>query len=218
MELMEAILKRRTVRDYQDRNIPLEVVEKALEAGLKAPSYNHLKQLYFVRAKDVALRAALTQTEDMSETVSEQVRKGLQGYENIAREMYLDAIPKQKRMILNAPEVLVVVYRPKTTIEDSKRVADLNCLAAAWCCIENILLSLAEDDVYATTIVPKNTPAIKQALGIPQELEVATLITLGYKAPDTRVIPQKAVNLSSVLFTDRWEQRTGGSNDHPRYL
>lgn len=205
MELMEAIEKRRTVRDYLDREIPLEILKKALEAGLKAPSYNHLKQIYFTLVKDPALRLALTQTEDMKETVSEEAKRGLQSYEALARQMYLDAIPKQKRMILYAPEVLVVAYKPKTQVAASQSVADLNCLAAVWCCIENMLLSLAEDDVYGTTIVPANTPAIKKVLNIPQELEVATFITMGYKAPDAKIIPQKAVDLNAVLFTDRWE-------------
>lgn len=204
MELMEAIEKRRTVRDYLDREIPVEIIEKALVAGLKAPSYNHLKQIYFTLVKDPGLRLALTQTEDMKETVSEQTKQRLQSYEEIARQMYLDAIPKQKRMILKAPEVLVVTYKPKTQIAASQSVADLNCLAAVWCCIENILLSLAEDDVYGTTIVPANTPAIKKVLNIPQELEVATLLTMGYKAPDAKIIPQKEVDLHSVLHTDRW--------------
>lgn len=218
MELMDAIEKRRTVRDYLDKPIPAEVIEKALKAGLKAPSYNHLKQVYFTLVKDPALRLALTQTEDMKETVSEQTQQNLQSYEEIAREMYLDAIPKQKRMILKAPEVLVVAYKPKTQVADSRRIVDLNCLAAVWCCIENILLSLAEDDIYGTTMVPSNTPAVKQVLNIPQELEVATFITLGYKAPEAKIIPQKAVDLSAILFTDRWEQRGEGKDDHPEYL
>ena len=205
MELMEAIQKRRTVRDYLDSEIPMEILEKALAAGLKAPSYNHLKQVYFTLVKDPALRLALTGTKNMAETVSEATKKSLESYEELAKQMYLDAIPKQKRMILTAPEVLVVAYRPKTPIADSQSVADLNCLAAVWCCIENILLSLAEDDVYGTTIVPAKTPAIKKVLNIPQELEVATLLTMGYKAPDAKIIPQKAVDLHSVLFTDRWE-------------
>lgn len=43
MELLEVIEKRRTVRDFSDKEIPQEIIEKSLEAGLKAPSYNHLR-------------------------------------------------------------------------------------------------------------------------------------------------------------------------------
>lgn len=204
MELMDAINKRRTVRDYTGRPVPFEVIEKALKAGLKAPSYNHQKEWDFILVHDAGVRLALTQAEKMVETVSDGTRKALEEYEPLARQMYLDAIPKQKRMILNAPEVLVVVYKPKTQIPESKRVCDLNCHAAVWACIENILLSLAEDDVFGTTIIPDYTVEVKNVLGIPQELEVAAMITLGYKADDAKVIEQKEVALESVLHTDRW--------------
>jgi nitroreductase len=44
MELMQAIEKRRTVRDFLDKPVAQSVIEKALCAGLKAPSYNHRKR------------------------------------------------------------------------------------------------------------------------------------------------------------------------------
>lgn len=96
------------------------------------------------------------------------------------------------------------LYKPKTPIAESKRIYDANGLAAVWCCIENILLSLAEHDVYGATVVPQNTPAVKEALGIPQELGIAAIIPLGYKAEGARIIPQKEVDLKTVLHTDRW--------------
>ena len=207
MELMEAIALRRTVRDFAQREVPFEIVEKALQAGLKAPSYNHQKEWYFILVKDPQVRLALTQAEQMRETVSEQFKKELQDYEALAQEMYLDAIPKQKKMILTSPGVLVVAYKPKTQIEQSKRVCDVNCLSATWCCIENILLSFAEDGVFCTTIIPEYTPAVKAALHIPQELEVAALLPFGYKAETARIIPQKQVQLEAVLHRDRWQLR-----------
>jgi nitroreductase len=118
--------------------------------------------------------------------------------------MYLDAIPKQKKMLMTAPELLVIVYKPKTQVNESKKVYDLNCLASVWCCIENILLSLAENNIYGVTFIPKNTPAIKTILGIPKELEVAAIIPFGYKALDAKIIPQKEVDLTSRLHINNW--------------
>lgn len=204
MELMEAITRRRTLRDYADRAVPYTVIEKALRAGLMAPSYNHQKEWAFVRVNDPARREAIVRAEDMPDTAASDLPERLRYYEPLAREMYLAAIPRQNRMILSAPELLVVVYKPKTPIRESQRIADSNCLAAVWCCIENILLSLAEDGVYGTTMVPGNTPALKEALGIPQSLEVAVIIPMGYRAPDARIIPPKEVAVDSVLHTDVW--------------
>lgn len=204
MEIQECINNRRTIRDFSCLNVPREIIEKAVKAGLKAPSYNHLKQWEFILVREQSKRIALTHTEEMKEEVTEDLIKAFEGYDLLAKEMYLDAVPKQKKMILTAPELLVVVYKPKTQISESKRVYDLNCLASVWCCIENILLSLAENNVFGVTFIPQNTNAVKEALNIPQELEVAAIIPFGYKAPDAKIIPQKEVSLELRLHIDNW--------------
>jgi nitroreductase len=204
MELQECIHRRRTVREFADSAVPFEVIKTALQAGLKAPSYNHLKEWDFVLVKEQGKRLALIKTEEMMEEVTEELEKAFEGADALAREMYLDAIPKQKRMILTAPELLVVVYKPKTRVEDSKRVYDLNCLASVWCCIENFLLTLAENDVFGVTFIPKNTAAVRGVLSIPGELEIAAIIPFGYKASDARVIPQKNVQLEARLHLNNW--------------
>jgi nitroreductase len=204
MELQDAIRKRRTVRDFSGQEVPFEVIERALSAGLLAPSYNHLKEWHFLLVQDQNLRVALTQTESMVEQVTDELKQSFAGYEPLVRNMYLDAIPKQKRMIATAPELLVVVYKPKTQVSESLKVYDLNCLASVWCCIENILLSLAEHDVFGVTFIPQNTPAVKKVLSIPPELEVAAIIPFGHRASDAALHPQKEVPLESRLHRDQW--------------
>lgn len=206
MELMEAIEKRRTVRDFLDKPVPQSIIEKALYAGLKAPSYNHQKQVYFTLVRDPVLRLGLIAAEGMKDEVSETFKATLQReYEKLAQQMYMDAIPKQNRMIRYAPELLLVSYKPKKAFADSRTPADLNCHAAVWACIENILLSLAEDDVFGTTMVPDNTAAMKEVLGMPSELEIAVLLPFGYKSPNAMIIPQKDVSVKEALCIDRWE-------------
>jgi len=204
MDFTEVINKRRTVRDFSKAEVPFEIIEKSLEAGLKAPSHNHLKEWNFILVKEQSVRLALTQTEEMGEIVTDEIKQSLEEYDMLAKDMYLEAIPKQKKMILTAPELLVVVYKPKTQISESNKIYDLNCLASVWCCIENILLSLAENEVFGVTFIPKNTPAIKKILNIPPELEVATLIPLGYKDSTAKIFPQKEVQLKTRLHINKW--------------
>lgn len=204
MELMESINRRRTVRDFSQEEVPYEIIEKSLEAGMKAPSYNHLREWDFILVKEPGLRVALTQTEEMIEKVTDELKQIFEGHDSIAKDMYLEAIPKQKRMILTAPELLVVAYKPKTQVSESKIAYDLNCLASVWCCIENILLSLTEDNVFGVTFIPKNTPEIKRILNIPQELEVAAIIPIGYRAADAKFIPQKEVKVTSRMHINKW--------------
>ncbi|MFT8352687.1 nitroreductase family protein [Clostridium saccharoperbutylacetonicum] len=204
MDLIQAINSRRSVRDFSKEEVPFEIIEKALKSGLKAPSYNHLKQWEFILVKEQNIRLALIETENMIEEITDELKQKFEGYDELAKSMYLEAIPKQKRMLLMAPEVLVMVYKPKTQIGESKKVYDLNCLASVWCCIENILLSLCEDGVFGVTAIPQNTPAIKKILNIPQELEVAAIIPFGYKDSNAKIMQQKEVQLESVLHRNNW--------------
>lgn len=204
MELQEAVGRRRTVRDFSDEPVVQEIIERALCAGLKAPSYNHLKQWDFILVRDFSTRLELTRTEEMKEEITDELKKAFEGYDTLTKQMYLDAIPKQKKMILTAPELLVVVYKPKTQVEKSSRVYDLNCLASVWCCIENILLSLAEKDVFGVTFIPQNTPEVKRILKIPEELEVAAIIPFGHRAFDAKIILQKKVSLDERLHINNW--------------
>ena len=48
MELYEAIAKRRTIRDFTDKVVPEDVLERILAAGLKAPTHNHARDWHFV--------------------------------------------------------------------------------------------------------------------------------------------------------------------------
>ena len=52
MELLDVIDRRRTVRDFSEKAVPLEIIQRALEAGLKAPSYNHQKEWDFILVRD----------------------------------------------------------------------------------------------------------------------------------------------------------------------
>lgn len=204
MEFKQVIDKRRTIREFSNEIVPNEIIVQSLEAGLKAPSYNHLKQWDFIMVRDSKIRLALTQTEEMIEELSSDLLQAFKNHDSLAKAMYLDAIPKQKRMILTAPELLVVVYKPKTLVKDSNRIYDLNCLASVWCCIENILLSLAEHDVLGVTFIPKNNDKVKDILAVPDELEVAAIIPFGYKAEDSKIIEQKEIDLKTRIHINVW--------------
>lgn len=204
MQLQEAIEKRRTVREFSVRPVSNRIIDKALAAGMKAPSYNHLRQWDFVLVNDPHIRLALTRTEPMKDELDERTKVLFEGYDSLAKDMYLYAIPKQKRMILTAPGLICVIYNPKTQIKDSQRIYDLNCLASVWCCIENILLSFAEEDVFGVTFIPQNTSKVKDVLGIPQNLEVAALVPFGYKAENCVEIPQKEIYLEKHKHIDRF--------------
>ena len=48
MDVYEAIRARRTIRDFNGRQVGMDALERIIGAGLKAPTNNHLRQWEFV--------------------------------------------------------------------------------------------------------------------------------------------------------------------------
>lgn len=48
MELYETIDKRRTVREWEDKDVDFEIIRHIIGAGLKAPTHNHLREWEFI--------------------------------------------------------------------------------------------------------------------------------------------------------------------------
>ena len=205
MDFKEVIGKRQTIRDFENKAIPASVVEHAIENAFKAPTYNHLREWDFILISSLEAKLKLIESEHLEKSIDiNELEKLFRNEETIMKEMYLDAIPKQKKMILDAPQVIVVVYKPKTSVEKARRIYDLNCLASVWTCIENFLLSLAEHDVFGVTFIPQNTASLKEKFGIPPQLEIAAVIPIGYRVQDAKKLKQKAINIVDRIHTDKW--------------
>ncbi|PKQ68697.1 hypothetical protein BZG01_02965 [Labilibaculum manganireducens] len=205
MELKDVIEKRRTIRDFQSNKISKDIIDYAIENGFKAPTYNHLRDWDFIILNHLESKLKLIESENLDKSIdSKELEHQFKNEEKIMKEMYLDAIPKQKKMILEAPTVIIVAFKPKTRVAEAKKIYDLNCLASIWTCIENFLLSLAEYNVYGVTFIPQNIETIKKKLEIPDELEIASIIPIGYMADNARILKQKTINISERKHYEKW--------------
>jgi len=205
MDFYKVIETRRTVRSFSDKKVSQKIIYKVLEAGIKAPTYNHLREWDFLLVNDANLRLQIVKAEGIPDSIDiAELEKSFSNADSLLKEMYLDAIPKQKSMLLKSPELLAVVFKPKTKVDKSKSVYDLNCLSSAWCCIENILLAMAAEDLFGVTYIPQKAKALKEVLGIPDSLEVAALIPFGYKPDEVNLVPQKNIDLKTRIHVNTW--------------
>jgi nitroreductase len=205
MEFIKVIDKRRTVRDFQDKTIPESIITYAIENAFKAPTYNHLRDWDFVIFQSIESKLKLIESEHLDKTINiTELERVFENEDVFKKEMYLDAIPKQKKMILSAPTVVLVVFKPKTKVDKAKTIYDLNCLASIWTSIENFMLSLAENEVYGVTFIPQNINSIKEKFAIPVDLEIAAIIPIGYKADGAKVLKQKTIDISERMHFEKW--------------
>src|SRR5512137_1764119 len=97
MELRDAIEKRRTIRDFQNMEVPRNIINYAIENAFKAPTYNHLREWDFIIIKALESKLSLINAENLDKTPSKvELESVFENEATIMKEMYLDAIPKQK--------------------------------------------------------------------------------------------------------------------------
>jgi len=205
MEFYEAVSNRRSVREFQTRPVEKEKLTRILEAGLKAPSNNHLRQWEFILVRDPEQRRRVAElvAKGKSITSETELEKALDRWsDELQREMYRVALPVQVKMLVSSPELLVVCYRLRKPLGECETLYDLNDLASIWMCIENIVLAMAAEGLYGVTSVPRETAVLRRALGVPDGYEVAAAIPIGY--PVDYSVRQKTVSLEEKLHYDKW--------------
>lgn len=52
MDIIDAILKRRSIRKYKDKEIPEEILKEIIKAGMYAPSSSNKRPWFFILIKD----------------------------------------------------------------------------------------------------------------------------------------------------------------------
>lgn len=205
MDFYEVLSRRRSVREFQSRPVETDKLQRVLEAGLKAPTHNHLREWEFILVQDSGQRLKVVEAMDGSQdlTDKEQLKKAIEGLRDVLqKEMYLKALPVQRRMLLTSPELLVVCYRMRKPLAECKTLYELNDFASVWTCIENILLAMAEEGLYGVTYIPHETSSLKKILEVPADYEIATLIPIGY--PRDYSVKQKPVTLEGKLHHNKF--------------
>ena len=208
MDLYQAISNRRTVRDFEDRSISKATIKRIVRAGLKAPSNNHMRQWEFIVVNDKDARARTIAGVSPNLTVRSAKRIidkwGLKN--KFQREMYLDGIPKQHKMLLTAGCLIIPCFLQETPLLKPKSLSWLNGFASIWCCIENMLLAASAEGIQGVTRIPfeKEIGYLRDALHIPQKYSIPCYLALGYPADGKSKIRQIKVNAVDRIHFDRW--------------
>jgi len=209
MDVYEAISRRKTIRDFRQEEINIEIVKKLLDAGLKAPSHDHLREWQFVIVEDRSKRREL-----IEQTIKPRNRKEATDIvdnwgmtDEMQREMYVDAIPKQFSMLLNAGCLIVPCFRQTTPLLQPEDLSSLNAFAAIWCCIENILVAAAAEGIFGVTRIPsaREIETIKRIFGVPQNYEIPCYVALGYPQESAARAEQIEVSVDERMHINTWQ-------------
>jgi nitroreductase len=208
METTQAIQARHTIRDFSNQPVDPAIVEKIIKSGFAAPTNNHMREWHFVLLNDRDKRQALIDPVihklDHKGSLAVINRWGLTDTDQ--REMYLEAIPRQYSMLLNASVLILPIYAQPCPILKPKSLSDLNPFASIWCCIENMLVAAADEGIFGVTRIPSKEESsfIKETLHIPAHFEFPCWLALGYPAENAIRTSQVSIDLSTRIHIDSW--------------
>ncbi len=207
MDIYQAIASRRTVRDFEDRPITPAVLRRIIEAGLMAPTNNHMREWEFIvfpEKKERLNAIQMVRDREQKEAVDIVDRWGLA--EDSQRNMYIDAIPKQHRMLTEAGCLILPLFRQHEPLLRPGSLSSLNGFASIWCCIENMLLAAAGEGIMGVTRIPfdEELSYLKSMLNVPEGYEIPCYLALGYPAARQPQIRQHPVDVDKKIHLNHW--------------
>jgi len=208
MDVYEAIFKRKSVRDFQRRVIDEKTIKKILDAGLHAPSNNHMREWEFIVVQDQPTRLNLIDKIQKRFT-REEVEAWLDSWgstDTIQRESYLIAVPKQYKMLLEAACIILPCFRQTWPLLKPDSLSALNPFASIWCCIENILIAACAEGIYGVTRIPMGTEIehIKEVIKCPLDYEIPCYLALGYPSDEVSKIEPYPVKVEEKIHWNSW--------------
>ena len=207
MELYEAIEKRRTVREFLEKDVDFEAIKRILEAGNRAPTWDHNRRWqYIVLRTDEEKDAAFAYAKKFAGKFdAERYLNMPRPYPiTLGQKMYGYAVPRQFTMLKNAPYVIIPVFRAKEL--NGEYVSKLNPFSTIWCVIENIFLAATAEGLACSMRIPLNEEhdVVKKILKVPPTYKIPVFIGIGYADPDEPELEQSYPDVESQLHFGAW--------------
>ncbi|MGH7960203.1 MAG: nitroreductase family protein [Candidatus Binatia bacterium] len=206
MGIFETIYSTRAMRRFKPDPIPEEVLQKIVEAGTHAPSGGNMQTWGFLLVRDPELKRFIGD-------LYFNTWKGIQA----SLDLPADMPPAQARMMKAAMhlaehlhEVPVILLAcalkeyPPLAGGRHPRMSTATMHGSIYLAVQNILLACRALGVGSvlTTLHCFFEDELKQKLGIPDNMEIAALLPMGY--PQGKFGPTTRRPVEEVMRWDRW--------------
>lgn len=209
MDFYEVLEKRRTIRDFSEREVSDDVLKKILGAAFKAPTNDHLRQFEFVvvRGRDNIGRLISPVAENTQVIQQTGLEAAADSMDKDEHAMFVDALPKQQRMLIQSNCLVLPFFRQKDyPLCKPADQSSLNYFASAWAAVENILLAATAEGLACAFRIPiGNEPEhVKQLVNAPDGYEFTCFLAIGYPADNAYICKQKIINVEDRIHKNIW--------------
>jgi nitroreductase len=175
--------RRRTVREYSDRPIPIEVIKNALLAAGTAPSGANMQPWYFVVVSNPEIKKEIRKAAEKEEKAF---------YQSRASEEWLRALKplrtdENKPFLETAPCLIVVFSKRVSADEEGKEHKNYYITESVGIAIGILITALHLSGLATLTYTPSPMRFLNEILGRPDNERPVLILVTGYPNRNAKV-------------------------------
>lgn len=191
--LIQLIKTRRSIRQYEDKEIDEDTIKEIIEAGKYAPSAENRQPWKFIVITNKKLIQELSN--EIKKQLTLILRKRFIKKTSLAKELkdqnvkqFISAIAysEEDKIFFNAPVVVFIVTEDKPMYDES-----------CACCAQNIMLAAHSKGIGSCWIgfahIIDEDQTIIDKIGIPKNHHISATITLGYPKGKPKIASYRKV-------------------------
>lgn len=181
----EEMRRRRTVRDFSDRPVPREVIERCLLAAGRAPNGANLQPWHFVVVSDREVKRRIREAAEAEER---------DFYRNRAPREWLEALAplgtdEHKPFLETAPYLIAIFVQRHGVRPDGTKVKHYYATESTGIATGILITALHHAGLVSLTHTPSPMGFLNEILGRPENERPFLLLVTGYPADDA-VVPE----------------------------
>lgn len=193
-EFLELMERRRTVRDFSDEPVPIEIIETAIRTAGTAPSGANMQPWRFVVVRDPETKSRIREAAEREEHESYHGRMS----EKWLRRLAPLGTDEHKPFLEIAP-YLIVVFRITSVNETGEPEPTYYSQESVGIAVGLLLAALHTAGLATLTHTPSPMKFLQEILGRPKTEVPFVLIPVGYPAADAKVPDIKRKSLDEIM-------------------
>ena len=194
-DLADDLSRRRTVRDFSDRELPQDIIDAAVRAAGSAPSGANTQPWHFVVVRDAATKARIREAAEAEEQ---------EFYTRRAPQQWLDALAPlgtdaNKPFLERAPVLIAVFYERFGVGEDGEKYKTYYSLESVGLACGMLIAALHRAGLATLTHTPSPMKFLREILKRPRNEAPFLLLVVGYPEADATVPDIQRKSLDQIM-------------------
>ena len=189
----ELMIQRRTVRDFSDRPIPIQIIQNAIQTASSAPSGANKQPWHFVIVKDPVIKKDIRVAAEKEEK---------EFYEHRAPDYWLEDLNQFDtdwyKPFLEIAPYLIVVFKQSYDLGKSGKRKNYYVNESVGIASGFLLTALHNAGLVTLTHTPSPMGFLEKILKRPKNEKAVLLIPVGYPAENAKVPDLKKKSFQEV--------------------